>query len=106
MKLFKIRNFGNDKECDTIEELEQSLQAYRGKSVSILVRPPQRLVYTVFVDVSASGELSESYGQKRTMRLADLLNASAGYKAGRQGPGTAPDLPAAAPTAKGRPRIL
>ncbi len=68
---FRIRNFGNCTECADFAALEVAIQRYRGKSVSIIDN--RRGGAVLYVDVSASGDLSESYGQRLTIDLPARL---------------------------------
>lgn len=68
---YRIRNFGNDVECADLASLEAAIQRYRGKSVSVIdLRSGGGMV---FVDVSASGEVTESYGSQRKVDLSRVF---------------------------------
>jgi len=61
-KAFCIRNFGNDRQHDTIDEVIQSCREhYRGTPIAIHCRTKTGLIRPVFVDVAETGELYESY---------------------------------------------
>lgn len=66
--MFRIRNFGNDVECADLSALAVAIQRYRGKSVSIIDLRADGT--TLYVDVSETGVLTESYGQHETVDLA------------------------------------
>jgi nucleoside-diphosphate-sugar epimerase len=101
---FKINNFGNDRECNTVDEVAEAIKNYRGKSISILYQPDRGLARTLFVDVSPAGVLTESYGTHRAIELRDLLKkSSARYTAGRVS-AAAENLPA--PSIKGHGRTF
>jgi hypothetical protein len=60
--IFRIKNFGNDKDCTSIESLICYIQNYRGKSVTIQDLRPNGQCH--FVDVTNSGEMYSSYGSR------------------------------------------
>lgn len=73
--MIRIRNFGNDKMCADVSELMSSILEYRGKSVSIDdTRPGGKLI---FVDVSETGEVRNSYGANEPIDLATVLTREA-----------------------------
>lgn len=69
--MFRVRNFGNDAECSSIEELRNCLASkYAGQSISIVYSNPiGGMKKTLFVDVSTDGSLTESYGMQKTVDL-------------------------------------
>ncbi|MEM6187689.1 MULTISPECIES: hypothetical protein [Shewanella] len=57
-----IKNFGNDTQCLSVDELTRALsQNYRNKHVSIMWSLPSGITSTVYVSVEADGEISDSY---------------------------------------------
>jgi len=62
--VFRIRNFGNDRDYDNVDELIDGLvEHYRGMSVAVLVQTPKfGMTRPFFVDVSQNGEVFETYG--------------------------------------------
>lgn len=63
--MYKIRNSDNELDCESIDELEQSLQTYKGQSVSIEYYPISKEHKRIcFVDVTEQGEVYNSYGPK------------------------------------------
>ncbi len=71
---FKIKNFGNDKECDSVSELLSVIDSeFRGRSISIVFpTEPHGMIKTVFVDVSDDGDLTYSYGNQKKFSLQVL----------------------------------
>jgi len=63
--VFRIRNFGNDRDYDNVDELIDGLvEHYRGMSVAVHVRTPQYgMTMPFFVDVSENGEVFETYAE-------------------------------------------
>jgi len=61
--VLKIKNWGDDLEVSTVEELRQALvERYKGKHVSICYKTaPFGMSATVFVSVSNEGHLSDTY---------------------------------------------
>lgn len=73
--MFHIRNFGNDVICGDVEELKRSIARYAGNSVSVV---DMRLGGTIhYLDVSAAGTVSESYGRCRPVDLQALVETPA-----------------------------
>lgn len=69
--MFRIRNFGNDRFCRDLPALIEAIQCYRGKSVSVVdLRPCGQILY---VDVSDTGELRESYGARARIDLRAIF---------------------------------
>lgn len=66
--MFRIRNFGNDVECADLSALSVAIQRYYGKSVSIV--DLRNGGTTLYVDVSDTGDLTESYGQHGKVDIA------------------------------------
>lgn len=73
--MFRVRSFGNDALCGSIEELRALLrERYTGMSVSIVFSSAKSgIKKTLFVDVDSKGHLCESYGQRAEVSLDDLL---------------------------------
>lgn len=63
---FRVRNFGNDRDYDSLEALLTGLRSdYRGLSVAVHVRRPATgMMKTFFVDVRPNGDIVESYGER------------------------------------------
>lgn len=60
--MFTIRNFGNDCDCASLNELKETLTtAYLGCDVSIQYRKPSGMLATQFVSVSNQGVVTDSY---------------------------------------------
>lgn len=79
--MFQVRNFGNDRDYSDIDEMIEGLREhYRGMSVAIHVRTPRYgMTRPFFVDVTAGGELFESYSENGYVRLdTNLLREAAG----------------------------
>lgn len=70
--MFQIRNFGNDVECADIAELERQVSHYADRSISVVDKRPGGSIH--FLDVSASGVVTESYGKGQPVDLSDLLS--------------------------------
>ena len=66
-RVLKLKDFGHDRELSSVEELKETLiRDYQGQSVSIVYATrPHGMLRTVFVDVSADGTVTESYGAQR-----------------------------------------
>jgi len=62
-KTFCVRNFGNDREYDNVNELMIGLREhYAGQSIAVHVRGRRSgMLQAMFIDVSDDGELFESY---------------------------------------------
>lgn len=76
MAMFRIRNFGNDTECESIDALVSSIDQYRGKSVTIDdLRQGGR---DYFVDVLPDGGVYESYGSRTRFDIECRLNQPGG----------------------------
>ncbi|ACK48981.1 hypothetical protein A1L58_22115 [Shewanella baltica] len=57
-----IKNFGNDTQCLSLDELTRALsQNYRNKHVSIMWSLPSGIISTVYVSVAADGGISDCY---------------------------------------------
>lgn len=69
--MFQIRNFGNDMECADIAELQRHIARYADRSISVVDKRPGGSIH--FLDVSASGAVSESYGNGQPVDLCELL---------------------------------
>lgn len=66
--MYYIRAFGDDQECQSIGDLQETLaKHYRGRSVSVMYTPEQRLQCTRFVDVRADGSVTDSYGDLKAV---------------------------------------
>lgn len=63
VKAFRVRNFGNDREYDSIEDLIAGIdEHYRGQSIAIHVKGGRHgMVAPFFVDVTQSGRLLATY---------------------------------------------
>jgi hypothetical protein len=61
----KIKNFGNDKEYESVDELRAALSdEYRGTHVSVVYPvKPTGMLRTVYVSVCDAGTVSETYGE-------------------------------------------
>ncbi len=71
-KRYCIRNFGNDRQFDSVEETLQGLhEHYRGVSVAIHARTKTGLLRCLFVDVSGNCELYESYAREGCRRVSE-----------------------------------
>lgn len=56
--VFEIRNFGNNRVVDTIEQAEAVLSSdYRGKHVSLQYKDKNGMLTVVFVSVTEQGEV-------------------------------------------------
>lgn len=76
--MYRIRCFGNDAACDSVEDLQRVLSSeYAGQSVSV-VYPSQKtgMKMTLFVDVGTDGALSESYGSGEAISLSERIALS------------------------------
>lgn len=63
--MFEIKNFGCDTKCSSTQELKQVLkERYAGHSVTLRYRKPSGLTAIKYLDVSMTGEVTESYGDK------------------------------------------
>jgi len=71
--MYKIRNFGNDLICKTLEDLKTGLQSYRSKSVSIETNINESEASAVhFVDVIDEGDILNSYGDQVLFEINSL----------------------------------
>jgi hypothetical protein len=72
--MYRIRAFGNDRQCSDIADLQESLRRdYRGQSVSIVFAArPHGLLRTEFVDVRPDGQVLASYGNQAEVDFAAL----------------------------------
>ncbi len=71
--MYRIRNFGNDRQCHSLADLEQTLtRDYQGKSVSIEYPRPSGILGIAFVDVTVEGEIQASYGGRERFNLAQI----------------------------------
>jgi hypothetical protein len=57
----EIKNFGDNKQCCSIDELKSSLMDYKGKCVSIVSKSDRGIVKIYFVDVNKDGSIFNSY---------------------------------------------
>lgn len=69
--MFQIRNFGDNVDCADIAELQRQVVHYADRSVSVVNKRPGDSIH--FLDVSASGVVTESYGKGQPVDLGDLL---------------------------------
>jgi hypothetical protein len=62
-RTFRVRNFGNDREYDTVDQLVEGLREhYLGQSVAVHVKGGQfGMVRPFFVDVRRDGRITETY---------------------------------------------
>jgi hypothetical protein len=61
-KKYCVRNFGNDREYDDIDQLLDGLHnEYAGKSIAVHIRTKTGMLHAMFVDVDDNGTLFESY---------------------------------------------
>ena len=76
--MYRIRSFGNDRECGSIDELQRTLtQTYQGQSVAVSYRAGSTgMLRTVFIDVREDGELTASYGAQERIDLNTLATAN------------------------------
>jgi len=71
-----IRNFGNDKQCQSVDDVLVYIQAYKGKCVSIHdTRPGGKIL---FVDVLDSGQVRHTYGNQGVIDLRVELESTGG----------------------------
>jgi len=73
---YRVRNFGNDRDYDTVDELLAGLKEhYRDESVAIQLKTPSGMLLSIFVEVGSAGELFETYpiGVQPTPVTADQL---------------------------------
>ena len=76
--MYRIRNFGNDRWCDSLDTLKTTLvEEYRGKSVSVEYPGPGGFRGIAFIDVTEKGEIRETYGRHRRFDLSELAVWSA-----------------------------
>lgn len=82
--MLRIRNFGNDRDCDSpAQVLERLVADYRGRSVSITFSTkPRGLLTTLFVDVAPDGMIRESYGDRNPVTLAAFSEWDGGESEG------------------------
>lgn len=60
--VFEIKNFGNNRVVDTIEQAEAVLSSdYRGKHVSLQFKKKSGMLTSVFVSVTEQGEVLLTY---------------------------------------------
>lgn len=60
--VFEIKNFGNNRVVDTIEQAEAVLSSdYRGKHVSLQFKKKNGMLTSVFVSVTEQGEILHTY---------------------------------------------
>ena len=78
--MYQIRAFGNDRECDTVDALQETLgREYAGQSVSILYRAAATGMRRVhYVDVQDDGTVIESYGEHAPVDFASMEATQAG----------------------------
>jgi len=78
---YRVRNFGNDRDYDSVEALIEGLaEHYRGESVAVHVRTPAYgMTRPFFVDVAQNGQLLETYGEtpNKTVDIDTLREAAA-----------------------------
>lgn len=62
----KIKNFGNDRCFETVDELKDVLKReYRGRDTSVVYQSkPNGMFSTVFVSVGKDGVVRDSYGSQ------------------------------------------
>lgn len=66
VKSFRVRNFGDDREYDSVEDLLAGLdEHYRGQSIAIHVKGGRYgMVAPFFVDVTQTGRLLATYSDQ------------------------------------------
>lgn len=77
--MFRIRAFGNDQQCTSVQALIEALRRdYSGQSVAIAYRTgPNRLLRTRFVDVLDDGHVIDSYGEQAPVDFDAMGNDAA-----------------------------
>lgn len=70
--MFKIKDFGQDREVSTFGALLDVLRSdYKGKSVSVMYKRASGLSAVIYVTVSGDGVIRESYGDQHVITADD-----------------------------------
>ena len=75
--MYKIRNFGNNQMCHSLDELKDRLQDYCGQSVAVEYEAEETLLKkVVFIDITDKGRIFKTYGDKAPFNIHDFNGAS------------------------------
>jgi hypothetical protein len=69
-----IRNFENKIDCQDVKALRNALPSYLGKSIRIQYTKPSGINSILLVDVDASGNVTESNGNRSALTFEEICS--------------------------------